>query len=163
MPGESDKKTWEKERRGRIKEAFITLEKLLPSYDPSAVSTRINTLNKSIEYIQEMQNRVDELLKPNNKINTEVLQLKKLQDRIKRLLSRNELLSSLLREAKISIPNQGCTLKTFKYGYKWSGKISEKMAMSVQKKAVIQNEKENNSDKRELLKRSKPNKKIRIS
>ncbi|KAL3268274.1 hypothetical protein HHI36_007398 [Cryptolaemus montrouzieri] len=159
MTAVSDKKSWEKERRDRLKVAFTNLEKLLPSYDPSSVSTRINVLTKSIEYIQEMQNKIQELLKPNSKINAEVLQLKKLQDRIKRLVSRNELLSTLLREAKIPIPNQGSTLKNFKYVYKWSGKINEKTASILQKRAerIKENEKEN----KDLVGQSKTQKKTR--
>ncbi|KAK9892860.1 hypothetical protein WA026_022541 [Henosepilachna vigintioctopunctata] len=71
MSEEIEKKTWEKERRDRMREAFSTLEKLLPSYDPSNVLTRITILNESIEYIQDMQDRVDELLQPKSEMTSE--------------------------------------------------------------------------------------------
>lgn len=52
-----------------MKEAFLKLEKLLPSYDPSCPSSKIDVLTKSIEYIEEMRNIINELSKPQSEMN----------------------------------------------------------------------------------------------
>ncbi|XP_044755847.1 putative uncharacterized protein DDB_G0282133 [Coccinella septempunctata] len=125
MPKDNKKKIWEKERRDHLKEAFLKLEKLLPSYDPSNSASRIDVLTKSIEYIQEMKNVIEELSKPQSEINPKVLKLKNLQDRIKRLVNRMEILSRLLREANIPIPNAHSWKEFKNKKYKWSGKIND--------------------------------------
>lgn len=54
------------------------------------------------------------------------MKLKKLQERIRRLVNRIDLLSRLLKEANIPIPNV-CSWKDFKpKKYKWTGKVDEK-------------------------------------
>ncbi|XP_045473227.1 putative uncharacterized protein DDB_G0282133 [Harmonia axyridis] len=140
MPKENKRKIWEKERRDHLKEAFIKLEKLLPSYDPSCSFSRIDVITKSIEYIQEMKNVVQELSNKQSAVNPKVLKMKNLQDRIKRLVSRMEILSKLLREAKIPIPNAR-SWKDFSYrNYKWSGKINEQTFLAHKNKKKKKNE-----------------------
>lgn len=67
MPRELSKcREWEKDRRDRLNKSFVALSKLLPCYDPSVPLSRINILEKSASYIEELQVKVKDLLSPEN-------------------------------------------------------------------------------------------------
>lgn len=61
-------KEWEKDRRNRLNTAFETLAKLLPKYDPSAPFSKIEILQRSILYVEELQKKYKEILAGNDKI-----------------------------------------------------------------------------------------------
>ncbi|RZB40490.1 proteoglycan 4-like, partial [Asbolus verrucosus] len=130
---------WEKERRNRLNEAFNALCKLLPCYDPSINTSKIDILRNAAGYIEELQRE----------------EFKKLQERIKRLLSKNEHLCSLLRDAKITIPPGCAIVKKFRSPLSWSNKILPDQAKFLQKKEI---EKENNGSTKKLQGRKFTNK-----
>ncbi|XP_064211311.1 mucin-2 [Tribolium castaneum] len=158
MPRESSKcREWEKERRNRLNEAFATLCKLLPCYDPATNVSKIDILRNAASYIEELQTKVKTLVSQDNdepakKIKGE--ELKKLQERIRKLLSKNEQLCALLREAKITIP-PGCSLRKFKPPFNWCNKIMPEQAKILQKKEL---DKENNASAKKLQGRKFTNK-----
>ncbi|XP_044272170.1 probable serine/threonine-protein kinase nek3 [Tribolium madens] len=139
MPRESSKcREWEKERRNRLNEAFATLCKLLPCYDPATNLSKIDILRNATTYIEELQVKIKTFIskdddEPAKKLKND--EFKKLQERIKKLLSKNEQLCTLLREAKIPIP-PGCSLRKFKPPFLWCNKIMPEQAKLLQKKEL---------------------------
>lgn len=53
---------WEKVRRDKLKKSFITLSKLLPNYDPSLTLSNIEILQKATGYIEELQQKLKDVL-----------------------------------------------------------------------------------------------------
>lgn len=63
MPRELSKcREWEKDRRDRLNRGFAALGKVLPCYDPSLPLSKINILEKAASYIEELQDKVKDLL-----------------------------------------------------------------------------------------------------
>lgn len=62
----SKNREWEKERRNRLNEAFATLCKLLPCYDPATNLTKIDILRNAASYIAELQTKIKDLVSENN-------------------------------------------------------------------------------------------------
>ncbi|KAH0821588.1 hypothetical protein GEV33_001203 [Tenebrio molitor] len=140
MPRESSKcREWEKERRNRLNEAFTTLCKLLPCYDPSINTSKIDILRNAATYIEELQTKIKSLMSENNDDSAQKVkreEFRKLQERIKRLLSKNEQLSSLLRDAKITIPPGCAIVRKFKNPLYWSNRILPEQAKILQKREL---------------------------
>ncbi|XP_023018618.2 uncharacterized protein [Leptinotarsa decemlineata] len=154
MPREASKsRGWEKIRRNRLNEAFASLAKVLPCYDPSVNLTKIEILTKATCAVKDLQDEVNKIITPNaeNKSDTGSL-VNKLQERIKKLIVRNEQLSNLLKDAKISIPKEVGNVKTFTGKLPWSKKISPAQAKLFQKNEM---EKENISTKLVQVKKKK--------
>lgn len=55
-------KVWEKARREKMKIYFNELQEILPLYDPSAPLSRIEILQKSKEFIKDLQQQNQDLL-----------------------------------------------------------------------------------------------------
>ncbi|KAJ3642870.1 hypothetical protein Zmor_025619 [Zophobas morio] len=138
MPRETSKcREWEKERRNRLNDAFATLSKVLPCYDPAVNVSKIDILKNAATHIEELQAKLKTLMSESNDDSAKKVkgeEFRKLHDRIRRLLSKNEQLCALLREAKISIP-PGCVfVKKFRNPLFWSNRILPEQAKILQKK-----------------------------
>lgn len=59
---------WEKQRRNRLKNTYTELGKLLPTYLPSKTATQIDIIEGAIKHIQELQNKVNNLLAPSENV-----------------------------------------------------------------------------------------------
>ncbi|VEN47445.1 unnamed protein product, partial [Callosobruchus maculatus] len=67
MPRSSKCREWEKERRNRVNEAFVSLAKVLPNYDPSVNLPKIDILLKAKTAIVELQAQVASIVSPEEK------------------------------------------------------------------------------------------------
>lgn len=59
-------RAWEKERRDRLNVTFDKLAKLLPEYQPKINFSKIEILQKSIIYIEDLRTKLKELLSTEN-------------------------------------------------------------------------------------------------
>lgn len=55
-------RTWEKDRRDRLNITFDKLSKLLPEYQPKLTFSKIEILQKSINYIENLREKIKDLL-----------------------------------------------------------------------------------------------------
>lgn len=93
---------WEKERRDRLNQTFDSLAKLLPDYEPATQLSKIEILQRTIEHVEKLQDKIkayleeqDELLKKH---------VEELEERLLALIARNEDLATLLKKANINVP-----------------------------------------------------------
>ncbi|VEN47444.1 unnamed protein product [Callosobruchus maculatus] len=149
MPRSSKCREWEKERRNRVNEAFVSLAKVLPNYDPSVNLPKIDILLKAKTAIVELQAQVASIVSPEEKETAKTNEFKRFQNRIRVLLNRNELLVNLLKDAKVSVPKHLEPIKV-KNKYPWVGKIKPEQAEVFQKKEM---EKENISQSSQMSRR----------
>ncbi|XP_058461008.1 mucin-5AC-like [Malaya genurostris] len=93
---------WEKERRDRLNQTFDGLSKLLPDYEPATQLSKIEILQRTIEYVEKLQNKIKAFLEERDVF------LKKhvdeLEERLQALIARNEDLAALLKKANITVP-----------------------------------------------------------
>ncbi|XP_058832227.1 mucin-5AC-like [Topomyia yanbarensis] len=93
---------WEKERRDRLNQTFDGLSKLLPDYEPATQLSKIEILQRAIEYVEKLQNKIKASLEERDAL------LKKhvdeLEERLQALIARNEDLAALLKKANINVP-----------------------------------------------------------
>ncbi|CAG9859115.1 unnamed protein product [Phyllotreta striolata] len=124
VPRELSKcRNWEKERRERLSKAFDELAKVLPSYVPSLKICKIEILNQALATIVELKKEVETLSSADKTKSFKDDQVKKLQDRIKKLILRNEQLTSLFREAGITLPKVVGPIKKFRKPGLWSNRF----------------------------------------
>ena len=57
---------WEKERRNRLNDAFATLSKVLPCYDPAVNVSKIDILKNAATHIEELQAKLKTLMSESN-------------------------------------------------------------------------------------------------
>lgn len=55
-------RTWEKERRNRLNNTFDKLAKFLPEYQPKVTFSKIEILQKTIAYVEDLRLKIRELL-----------------------------------------------------------------------------------------------------
>ncbi|XP_062562335.1 mucin-5AC-like isoform X2 [Armigeres subalbatus] len=93
---------WEKERRDRLNQTFDNLSKLLPEYEPATQLSKIEILQRAVEYVEKLQNKIKAFLEERDAL------LKKhvdeLEERLQVLIARNEDLAALLKKANINVP-----------------------------------------------------------
>ncbi|XP_055529595.1 mucin-5AC-like [Wyeomyia smithii] len=93
---------WEKERRDRLNQTFDSLSKLLPEYEPATQLSKIEILQRTIEYVEKLQDKIKAFLEERDAL------LKKhvdeLEERLQALIARNEDLAALLKKANINVP-----------------------------------------------------------
>ncbi|XP_019544286.3 uncharacterized protein LOC109414898 [Aedes albopictus] len=93
---------WEKERRDRLNQTFDSLCKLLPEYEPATQLSKIEILQRAVEYVEKLQNKIKAFLEERDAL------LKKhvdeLEERLQLLIARNEDLATLLKKANINVP-----------------------------------------------------------
>lgn len=53
---------WEKERRDRLNQTFDSLSKLLPEYEPATQLSKIEILQRAVEYVEKLQNKIKAFL-----------------------------------------------------------------------------------------------------
>lgn len=107
---------------------------MLPCYDPSLSLSKITILEKAASYIEELQQKVKDLLSPESVEKVQQQEIKKLWDRIKKLLLRNEQLTILLKDAGIAVPSEYGKIKKFKKSLLWSNRISAEQVKILSKK-----------------------------
>ncbi|XP_015437012.1 PREDICTED: uncharacterized protein LOC107192311 [Dufourea novaeangliae] len=114
-------KTWERDRRKRMNAYFKTLADLLPPYQEGRKRNKVDILIHASKYIKDLHSRSDELFSAHasEAHKEELARLKKL---VTQLFSRTQLLSTLLREAGISVPAEPALEKISPL--KWSNKIN---------------------------------------
>uniref|UniRef100_A0A1B0CA58 BHLH domain-containing protein n=1 Tax=Lutzomyia longipalpis TaxID=7200 RepID=A0A1B0CA58_LUTLO len=94
---------WEKDRRDRLNKTFDSLAKKLPQYDPSSPFSKIEILQKTIAFIEELQEKQNELmLSACDKVLLK--EREEFEQNIAVLRCRNSQLAELLRQANITIP-----------------------------------------------------------
>lgn len=54
----SKNRAWERDRRERLNNTFEYLAKLLPEYDPKITFTKIEVLQKTIAYVEELKEKI---------------------------------------------------------------------------------------------------------
>lgn len=59
-------RTWEKDRRDRLNLTFEQLAQLLPEYRPKLNLSKIEILQKSIDYVQALRGKLKDLLATQN-------------------------------------------------------------------------------------------------
>ncbi|XP_055708155.1 uncharacterized protein LOC129804649 [Phlebotomus papatasi] len=97
-------KEWEKDRRDRLNKTFDNLAKKLPQYDPSSPFSKIEILQKTITFIEELQTKQKDLLQSEcDKVLLK--EREEFEQSISVLRSRNSQLAELLKQANITIPN----------------------------------------------------------
>ncbi|XP_065087173.1 mucin-4-like [Ochlerotatus camptorhynchus] len=93
---------WEKERRDRLNQTFDSLSKLLPEYEPATQLSKIEVLQRTIEYVEKLQDKIKAFLEERDTL------LKKhvdeLEERLQVLIARNEDLAALLKKSNINVP-----------------------------------------------------------
>ncbi|XP_059621595.1 uncharacterized protein LOC132265113 [Phlebotomus argentipes] len=115
-------KEWEKDRRDRLNKTFDSLARKLPQYDPSSPFSKIEILQRTISFIEELQKKQkDLLLSECDKVLLK--EREEFEQNINVLRSRNSQLAELLRQAGITIPN-------FK-AQKFAGNLSDKQIESL--------------------------------
>ncbi|XP_050451220.1 serine-rich adhesin for platelets-like [Cataglyphis hispanica] len=114
-------KTWERDRRNRMNTYFKTLADLLPPHQEGRKLNKVDILIHATKYIKELHNRTEELFSSHasEAHKEELVRLKKL---VTQLMSRTQLLSTLLKEAGISIPAEPALEKISPL--KWSNKFN---------------------------------------
>lgn len=55
-------RTWEKDRRDRLNNTFDKLARLLPEYQPKVTFSKIEILQKTIVYVEDLRLKIRELL-----------------------------------------------------------------------------------------------------
>ncbi|XP_012251814.2 uncharacterized protein LOC105683643 isoform X1 [Athalia rosae] len=145
MPRKENTKarTWERDRRERMNTYFKTLGDLLPPHQDGRKRNKVDILIHAAKYIKDLQGRADDLFHAHasDVHKEELVRLKKL---VSQLYSRTQLLSTLLKEAGISIPAEPAIEKVS--AFKWSNKInledSEKLFMKIEEKKRAKRKKE---------------------
>lgn len=114
-------KTWERDRRKRMNAYFKTLADLLPPHQEGRKRNKVDILIHASKYIKDLHNRTEELFSTHasEAHKEELARLKKL---VTQLMSRTQLLSTLLKEAGISVPAEPALEKISPL--KWSNKIN---------------------------------------
>ncbi|XP_033218743.1 mucin-4-like [Belonocnema kinseyi] len=114
-------KTWERDRRQRMDTCYKTLADLLPPHQEGRKRNKVEILLHATKYIRELHNRTDELFcaRGTTAHKEELARLKKL---VTQLLSYIELLSSLLKDAGITVPDEPALEKISPK--LWSNKIT---------------------------------------
>ncbi|XP_033335162.2 uncharacterized protein LOC117225582 isoform X2 [Megalopta genalis] len=114
-------KTWERDRRKRMNTYFKTLADLLPPHQEGRKRNKVDILIQASKYIKDLHSRTDELFSAHasEAHKEELARLKKL---VTQLFSRTQLLSTLLREAGITVPAEPALEKISPL--KWSNKIN---------------------------------------
>ncbi|XP_018320327.1 putative uncharacterized protein DDB_G0282133 isoform X2 [Agrilus planipennis] len=145
---------WEKDRRTRINDAFTSLSKLLPCYDPSRTLSKINILKQAAAFIEELQEKINSFINNNQAKAAEYQEIKRLNERIDKLLARSDQLCNFIKDAGIKVPKvYGAIIETSSK-LRWSNKISPELAKKLAKKEFQENKpnKETKSPKKKQLK-----------
>ncbi|KAF6209768.1 hypothetical protein GE061_015518 [Apolygus lucorum] len=95
---------WEKERRDKLNVGFNDLSKLLPEHDPSISLSKMDILRKAAEFIRQLQDQNDEIVKSGN---NDVLknETDRLRKRVAYLVLKTKDLVNALKAAGVPIPN----------------------------------------------------------
>uniref|UniRef100_A0A0A9YTV5 BHLH domain-containing protein n=2 Tax=Lygus hesperus TaxID=30085 RepID=A0A0A9YTV5_LYGHE len=95
---------WEKERRDKLNVGFNDLSKLLPDHDPSISLSKMDILRKAAEFIRQLQEQNDEIVKSGN---NDVLknETERLRKRVAYLVLKTKDLVNALKAAGVPIPN----------------------------------------------------------
>ncbi|XP_076671550.1 uncharacterized protein LOC143370385 isoform X2 [Andrena cerasifolii] len=114
-------KTWERDRRKRMNTYFKTLADLLPPTQEGRKRNKVDILVHASKYVKDLHSRMEELFSTHasEAHKEELTRLKKL---VTQLFSRTQLLSTLLREAGITVPAEPALEKISPL--KWSNKIN---------------------------------------
>ncbi|XP_066581609.1 hybrid signal transduction histidine kinase L-like isoform X2 [Prorops nasuta] len=114
-------KTWERDRRKRMNGYFKTLADLLPPHQDGRKRNKVDILIHASKYIKELHSRMEDILLAHSSDvhKEELVRLKRL---VAQLFSRTRLLSTLLKEAGITIPAEPAFEKISPL--KWSNKIN---------------------------------------
>ncbi|XP_024224155.1 transcription factor SPT20 homolog isoform X1 [Bombus impatiens] len=141
-------KTWERDRRKRMNAYFKTLADLLPPHQEGRKRNKVDILIHASKYIKDLHSRTEELFSAHasEAHKEELARLKKL---VTQLFSRTQLLSTLLRDAGISVPAEPALEKISPL--KWSNKINVEDAEKYFSKTeeVTNNKVKNSECKRE--------------
>ncbi|KAJ8669970.1 hypothetical protein QAD02_001229 [Eretmocerus hayati] len=137
-------KSWERDRRNRMNVYFKDLSDLLPPLLEGRKRNKIDILIHAAKHIRDLQNRTEELFgsQATDAQQEELVRLKKL---VTQLIARSDLLSELLKNAGITVPEEPALEKITPL--KWSNKINivsesktdihEKVNKSKKKKKVL--------------------------
>ncbi|XP_076242459.1 uncharacterized protein LOC143184279 [Calliopsis andreniformis] len=140
-------KTWERDRRKRMNTYFKTLADLLPPHQDGRKRNKVDILIHASKYIKDLHSRMDDLFSAHasEAHKEELARLKKL---VTQLFSRMQLLSTLLREAGISVPAEPALEKISPL--KWSNKINvddaEKYLGKIEEIKSSENKKEKSAE-----------------
>lgn len=93
---------WEKERRDRLNQTFDSLSKLLPEYEPATQLSKIEILQRAVEYVEKLQNKIKAFLEERDALLKR--HVDELEERLQVLIARNEDLAALLKKANINVP-----------------------------------------------------------
>ncbi|KAM0726252.1 hypothetical protein ACS0PU_007436 [Formica fusca] len=139
-------KTWERDRRNRMNTYFKTLADLLPPHQEGRKLNKVDILIHATKYIKELHNRTEELFSTHasEAHKEELVRLKKF---VTQLMSRTQLLSTLLKEAGISIPAEPALEKISPL--KWSNKFNvddvDKYFDKIEEKKTVETKKKEKS------------------
>lgn len=139
-------KTWERDRRKRMNAYFKTLADLLPPHQEGRKRNKVDILIHASKYIKDLHSRTDELFSTHasEAHKEELARLKKL---VIQLTSRTQLLSTLLKEAGISVPAEPALEKISPL--KWSNKINvddvDKYFDKIEEKKTLEKKKKEKS------------------
>ncbi|XP_046476562.1 serine-rich adhesin for platelets isoform X1 [Neodiprion pinetum] len=151
MPRKENTKarTWERDRRERMNTYFKTLGDLLPPHQDGRKRNKVDILTHAAKYIKELHGRMEELFHAHasDVHKEELVRLKKL---VTQLFSRTQLLSTLLKEAGISIPAEPAIEKVS--ALKWVNRIG---AENIEKLFPRVEEKKRSKKKKEKIARNK--------
>ncbi|XP_015119004.1 uncharacterized protein LOC107042467 [Diachasma alloeum] len=114
-------KTWERDRRNRMNTYFKTLSDLLPSHQEGRKRNKVDILIYAAKYIKDLTNRTEELFYA-HAVDAHKEELNRLKKLVAQLYSRTQLLSTLLKEAGITVPPEPALEKISPL--KWSNKIN---------------------------------------
>ncbi|XP_011300922.1 uncharacterized protein [Fopius arisanus] len=114
-------KTWERDRRNRMNTYFKTLSDLLPPHQEGRKRNKVDILIYAAKYIKDLTNRTEELFYA-HAVDAHKEELNRLKKLVGQLYSRTQLLSTLLKEAGITVPAEPALEKISPL--KWSNKIN---------------------------------------
>ncbi|XP_063986918.1 uncharacterized protein LOC135167549 [Diachasmimorpha longicaudata] len=114
-------KTWERDRRNRMNTYFKTLSDLLPPHQEGRKRNKVDILIYAAKYIKDLTNRTEELFFT-HAVAAHKEELNRLKKLVAQLYSRNQLLSTLLKEAGITVPAEPALEKISPL--KWSNKLN---------------------------------------
>ncbi|XP_055593280.1 mucin-2-like [Uranotaenia lowii] len=92
-------RVWEKERRDRLNQGFDSLAKLLPDYEPATQLSKIEILQRAIEYVESLQAKIKASLEERDALLRK--HVDELEERLKALMARNEDLAELLKQSNV--------------------------------------------------------------
>ncbi|KAK0071391.1 hypothetical protein PV326_001303, partial [Microctonus aethiopoides] len=114
-------KTWERDRRNRMNSYFKNLADLLPPNQEGKNRNKVDILIQASKYIKDLTNRTEELFHA-HAVDAHKEELNRLKKLVAQLYLRTQLLSTLLKDAGITVPVEPALEKISPL--KWSNKIN---------------------------------------